>query len=103
MEHPWLGRLVRRLGRIAIGFLAFVAGLAAFAVVSAINLRLTDEWFWKACGVTSLITAVMVFGLCDRFGLVPDDSDPPTTLSLSASSTDRVSPTDGRDDRDARV
>ena len=47
METTWLGRSVRRLGRIAIGFVAFVAGFAAFAVLTMINLRLTDEWFWK--------------------------------------------------------
>jgi hypothetical protein len=103
MEHTWLGHSVRRLGRIGIGFVAFVAGFAAFAVVSMINLLVTDAWFWKVCGVIGLVTAVVVFALCDRLGLVPDDSDPPTTLSLSGPSAGRVSPSEDRHDRDPRT
>jgi hypothetical protein len=91
MEHTWLGRSVGRLGRIGIGFVAFVAGFAAFGLLSVVNLLVTDLWFWKVCGATGMVTAVMVFALFDRLGLVPDDSDPPTTLSLSGPSTDRSS------------
>lgn len=103
MEHTFLGRSVRRLGRIGIGFVAFVAGVAAFTVLSMTNLLVTDTWFWKACGAVGVVTAVMVFTLCDRLGLVPDDSDPPTTLSLSGPSAGGVSPNDDGHDRDQRT
>jgi hypothetical protein len=103
MQLTWLGRSVRRLGRIGIGFVAFVAGFVAFAVVSLINLLVTDVWFDRVCGFAGLVTAVTVFGLCDRLGLVPDDSDPPTTLSLSGPSTGTFSPSDDRHNRDPRT
>src|SRR5207247_3818297 len=46
-----------------------------------INLLVTDAWFWKVCGAVGLVTAVRVLALCDRLGFIPDDGDPPTTLS----------------------
>jgi hypothetical protein len=103
MECTWLGRSVRRLGRISIGWLASVAGLAVFAAATRINFFITDEWFWEVCGVAGLITAVAVFGFCERIGLVPDDSDPPTTLSLSNPSPGKPSPNGDRDERDPRA
>jgi len=45
MEHTWLGRSVRKLGRIGIGFVAFMAGFTALAVASIINLLVTAHWF----------------------------------------------------------
>jgi hypothetical protein len=54
--------------------------------VATINVLLTDDfnaWYWQVWGVVGVLTAVMVFALFDRLGLVPDDPDPPTTLSLS--------------------
>jgi len=103
MQLTWLGRTVRRLGRVGIGFIAGVAGLAAFAAASMIGLLVTDEWFARECGFIGLVTAVTLFALCDRLGLVPDDSDPPTTLSLSGPSTGTASPSNDRHDRDPRT
>jgi hypothetical protein len=103
MEFTWLGRSVRRLGRVGIALIAAIAGVAAFAAASMLNLLVTDLWFYRICGLIGLVTAVTLFGLCDRLGLVPDDSDPPTTLSLSGPSTGAVSPSDDRYDRDPRT
>lgn len=83
MRHTWLGRSVRRLGRVGIGLVAFVAGGAAFVVVSIVNLAVTRLYFVKVCGVIGIATSAGVYALFDRLGLVPDDSDPPTTLSLN--------------------
>jgi len=97
MQHTWLGGSIRRLGRIGIGVVAFMGGLAAFAAASILNLLVTNLWFYRVCGFIGLISAITIFALCDMFGLVPDDVDPPTTLSLSGPAT-RVSPTPDRHD-----
>jgi hypothetical protein len=83
VRDTWLGRVIRRVGRVAIGLVAFVAGCAAFVTISFVNLLVTRHYFAKVCGVIGLGTAVMVFALFDRLGLVPDDPDPATTLSLN--------------------
>jgi hypothetical protein len=86
MRHSWRGLHVRRLGRIGIGLVAFVVGLAAFAAATIINSLISTTRFWHTCGGAGFLTAIAVFRLCDKLGLVPDDSDPPTMLALSGAS-----------------
>jgi hypothetical protein len=83
MKHTWLWRMLRRLGRIGMGFVAFLAGFAAFWLATMISAVVTNAWYVKVCAAVGIGTTLGVFALLDRFDLVPDDSDPATTLSLS--------------------
>jgi hypothetical protein len=82
MKHTWLGQGLRRLGRIGIGFIAFLVGCLAFIVASVVSVLVTNLWFWQISGLAGLGAAIGVFRLFDALDLVPDDSDPPTALSL---------------------
>ena len=86
MRHSWLGFHLRRLGRIGIGFVSFVAGVVVFAAASLNNPLAAYVWSWRVCGAIGLSATVLVFTLFDTLGVVPDDSDPPTTLALSGAS-----------------
>ena len=72
----------RRLGRIGIGILAFAVGCVAFVVTSIISVAVTKAWSVDYCGIAAFFAAIGTFGVLDHLGLVPDDADPPTTLSL---------------------
>ena len=85
-------RLLRRLGRFAISMVATVAFLAGGGIVLLVMSRVTDAYpesldvwlhvFPHAAFVVACGCSVGVFLLFDRYGLLPDDSEPPTTLGL---------------------
>jgi hypothetical protein len=73
---------LRRLGRIGIGLIAGVAGFVTLVVLSVASVRITGVWHWQPVGLVALLATIGVFSLFERMHLVPDDSEPPTSLSL---------------------
>jgi hypothetical protein len=84
IRDAWIGRVVRRFGRIGVALVAGVAGLVVFVTTFLVLAQggARQLALYGSSGL-GLATAVGVFSLLDRLGLVPDDSDPPTVLSLN--------------------
>lgn len=96
----WLRQIIRRTGRIGIGFLSFAVGCLVWGAALLFNIWAIEHsqsfsiaHFWQIWLFSGLVAPVLAFTLFDRLGLVPeDDWDRPTTLLLRDEPIDPADP-----------
>ena len=85
-KTSFLGRVLRRFGRFAIAILSLTAFAVGFGAVYLATTLTMGVWFPRTCLAAGLAEGWIVYSLCDKLDIIPEDPDKLITLSLSQSS-----------------
>jgi hypothetical protein len=79
----FLGRMLRRGGRFGIAILSLIAFALGGGIVYLITALTMGVWFPKLTLLAAFGSAIGVYTIFDKFGLIPEDPDKIITLSLT--------------------
>lgn len=85
-NSSFLGRTLRRFGRVGIALFSVVAFVAGGALVYFTTALTMGVWFPKLTLLAAFGAAIGVYRFFDKLDMIPEDPDKLITLSLTENS-----------------